>query len=131
MFSDEKDGFQEGDDEKIEHIAKLLVNKYGMGTPSILILETIRPMAFVGGELGRILLTPWLPLLGDEMEKSIHEYITTLAERDQLDKLVNRMEELIEEENEERKAKKMAESKDVSPSDNGVLKRLYNKIIGK
>jgi hypothetical protein len=102
-----------------------------MGTPSILILETIRPMAFVGGELGRILLTPWLPLLGDSLEKNIHGYITTLAQRDQLDKLVNRVEELIKEEDEERKSKKMAEIQDGPKNSEGIFKRLYNKILGK
>jgi len=102
-----------------------------MGTPSILILETIRPMAFVGGELGRILLTPWLPILGDNMEKTIHEYITTLTERDQLDKLVNRMEKLIKEENEEKQSKKIAEVKDGSKQNEGMFKRFYNKIVGK
>ena len=84
MFNDFADELPEDEEERIEHLAKLLVNKYGMGTPSILILETIRPMAFVGGELGRILLTPWLPLFGDNMERAINDYITTLAQRDQL-----------------------------------------------
>jgi len=131
MFNYETDGSQGTEEEKIDHIAKLLVKNYGMGTPSILILETIRPMAFVGGELGRILLTPWLPMLGDNMEKSIHEYITTLTQRDQLDKLVDRIEELIKEEDEERRSKKMAELKDGSKNDEGMFKRFYNKILGK
>ena len=52
MFNYEKDGSQGTEEEKIDHIAKLLVINYCMGTTSILILETIRPMAFVGGELG-------------------------------------------------------------------------------
>ncbi len=131
MFNDAADELPEDEEERIEHLAKLLVNKYGMGTPSILILETIRPMAFVGGELGRILLTPWLPLFGDNMERAINDYITTFAQRDQLEKLVSRMEELIDEENKERKSKKMAEQNDGSKNDEGILKRFYNKIIGK
>lgn len=120
----------EKEDERIDKLAKMLVKKFGMGTPSILILETMKPAAFVGGELGRILLTPWLPILGDEAEKSVHDYISTMVDRDNIEKLISRIEELMKEEDEELKAKKLAKKKE-SPSSEGILKRIYHRLIGK
>lgn len=120
----------EKEDERIDKLAKILVKKFGMGTPSILILETIKPAMFVGGELGRILLTPWLPILGADAERSVHDYISTLIDRDNVEKLISRIEELMKKEDEELKAKKLAKNKE-SPSSEGILKRIYRRLIGK
>lgn len=130
MFHKGSETPAEKDDERIDKLAKMLTKKFGMGTPSILILETMKPIMFVGGELGRILLTPWLPILGTDTERSVHDYISTIVDRDNTEKLISRIEELIKEEKEERKAKNLQKIKNHSSSE-GILKKIYRRLIGK
>jgi len=84
-------------DEKIEKLSNLIVKKYEMGTPLIYLLEMYKPAAFVGGELGKILISPWLPLFGTSSEQILREYIDLLQDRDNLEKLLKKIEELMQE----------------------------------
>jgi hypothetical protein len=94
------------DEEKINYLADLVVKRYGMGTPTIMILETLKPAAFVGGELGKIFLTPFFFLVEPQSEKRVREYITFLEDRDNLELFLQRIEFLMKQEDEKNKMKK-------------------------
>ncbi len=92
-------------DEKIDKLANLIVNKYEMGTPLLFLIEMYKPAAFVGGELGQILISPWLPLFGTSSEYILREYIDLLKDRDNLEKIMEKIEELMQEKKPEKKRK--------------------------
>ena len=119
----------ETDDERIDKIARFIVQKHGMGTPSILILETIKPAVFVGSELGKMLLRPWLPVVGESNEKKVDEYISMLSNRDNIENLLVRVEELMKEEDEANKAEKLRRSKEPKVHQS-LLKRILHWITG-
>jgi hypothetical protein len=82
-------------EERIERLAKMIVERFGMGTPALFLLEMYKPAAFVGGELGKVLLYPWLPLFGTSSEQIAREYIDLLEDRENLEKLLNKIEEFM------------------------------------
>ncbi|KPV64657.1 MAG: hypothetical protein AOA65_0872 [Candidatus Bathyarchaeota archaeon BA1] len=85
----------EREKELIDKIAKYIVD-YGMETPAILFLESVKPLAFVGGQLTLFYLAPFLPLVGRWGE----EAITLLQSRENVERLLQRVEELIKEKEE-------------------------------
>ncbi len=81
--------------ELIDKIAKYIVD-YRMETPAILFLESVKPLAFVGGQLATFYLAPFLPLVGRWGE----EAIALLQSRENVERLLQRIEELIKKEEE-------------------------------
>lgn len=84
-------------DATVKKIADLII-KYGMETPAILFFETIKPVAPVGGPLSRVMVAPWLHLIG----LNTRPYINTLEEPKNLEKLIK----ILEKSTNEKKEKK-------------------------
>jgi hypothetical protein len=103
MYNDIKN---KSDEEKINYLADLIVKRYGMGTPTLMMLETLKPAAFVGGELGKLFLAPFFFLLDPQSEKRVREYITFLEDRENLEIFLKRIEFLMKQEEEKNKMKK-------------------------
>jgi len=87
--------------EIIEKIAKKVVTRE-MDFPAALFFGAIRPLSPIGGQLVRFFLAPWTPLLGDLR----YEYISVLEKPENLEKLINRINELADQREEEKKRKK-------------------------
>jgi hypothetical protein len=109
------------DEEKINYLADLIVKRYGMGTPTLMMLETLKPAAFVGGELGKLFLAPFFFLLEPQSEKRIREYITFLEDRENLEIFLQRIEFLMKQEEEKNKMKKREKE----------TKNIFDKIVDK
>lgn len=62
----------------------------GMEFPAILILQTLKPFSYIGGELSILCLAPYLPLLEDKG----YEFIDTFEKRENIDVLVRSLERL-------------------------------------
>jgi len=74
----------------IEKIASFVVAE-GLEAAIIPILEFSRPFGWIGGQLGRFTVGPWLYLFGGSR---FIKYFSFLEKKENLDNLVNKIEEL-------------------------------------
>lgn len=79
-------------EEIIEKIARAIV-KSEMEAPAILFLETMMPMYYVGGNIARMLLGPYLPY-------PAHDYISVFEDKEAVKKILKRVEDLKREKDE-------------------------------
>lgn len=84
--------------------------EYKMETIAILTLESIKPWSFVGGELSRAALAPFLPALGETSGIFSEKMLRVFEERSNIEKLIKILEEQVKNEEEEKKRRK-AEAK--------------------
>ena len=96
-----RDASPEETKEIIEKIARKVVDR-GMDFPATLFFGTIRPLSPLGGQLARFFLAPWTPLLGDQR----YEYISVLEKPENLEKLINRINEVADQKEEEKRIEK-------------------------
>lgn len=80
-------------DELIEKIAQFVV-KHGMEIPAIFTIETSKPLAYTGAQFGMFYLSAFFPLLPGNLG---YNALGLLRDRANLEKLINRIEELKEE----------------------------------
>jgi hypothetical protein len=95
------------DKEKDEMIKKAAeaIYKYDMDLVAILVLETIKPLASVGGQLGRYLVAPFIPFVSDRTIP----YLATFQEKENVERLIKELEERGRQEEGLRKKLKEAE----------------------
>lgn len=82
----------EEEEEVIERVARYIVNKR-LEFPAGIILTGITPFSFIGGQLGRFFLSPYLFALGGPGEFG-NRLISTFEKRSNVKKLQERIEEL-------------------------------------
>jgi len=78
-------------DEEIEATIKKIVDriiKYGMETPAIMVLETIKPLSVIGGPMSRVFISPWLHMFG----LNTRPYVNTLEEPKNIEKIIKLLE---------------------------------------
>jgi hypothetical protein len=80
-------------DEIIEKTAEK-INKYGMETFAILTLESVKPLVYIGGEMSRLMISPFLPALGHNANELGENLINVFEERKNVEKLINILEEM-------------------------------------
>lgn len=84
-----------------------LIEQYKMEPLALLLLETMKPLVYVGGEFGRFFIAPLLPFLDHKPDAIIQ----TFQQRKNIDKLLLKIEGNMKEKNrkkrEERKELKM------------------------
>lgn len=97
-------GFFEGDTElSEEEIDEIIletarrIKKYGMEMPAIMTLESLKPLAFVGGELTRLTLSPFFPVFGPNIDLWGQKLIYVFEDKKNVDKLIVLLEELPDE----------------------------------
>ena len=74
------------------------IKKYGMEMAAIMALESLKPLVYVGGELTRLTLAPFFPVLGSTVDMWGEKLIDVFEERDNIDKLIRLLEEMPDEE---------------------------------
>lgn len=79
------------EEERLIQRAADLVSNYEMETPALLVLNMIKPLVYVGGEMGRFFIAPLLPFLNHKADAFIH----TFEQRKNIDKLIEIIEEKI------------------------------------
>jgi hypothetical protein len=75
-------------DEMITNVAETIY-KYDMDLVAILILESIKPLASVGGQLTRFMVAPFIPFIGD---KSM-PYLATFQNKENVERLIRILED--------------------------------------
>lgn len=104
-----KDTTPEEQDDIVKKTVRIL-EKYGMEVPAILILGSVKPLVYLGGQLGRYFLGPLLPFVGEREDALIQ----TFEKRDNIEKIIKMLEESKKIEKERKKAEKEASRKEES-----------------
>lgn len=73
------------------------IKRYGMEMAAIMALESLKPLVYVGGELTRLTLSPFFPVLGSTMDMWGEKLIDVFEERENIDKLILLLEKMSEE----------------------------------
>jgi hypothetical protein len=97
----------EDEDEIIRKIAER-VHKYGMDVAAILMIESIKPLTYIGSQMGRFFVSPFLPAFGDEIGMSGEKFLQVFERRENVEKLLNLLEEMTKEEDRQKKEAKEA-----------------------
>jgi len=80
--------------DEVLHGAAKRIQLYGMETVAILTLESIKPMVYVGGELSRVVLAPFLPALGPQYNMLGEKLIYVFEDRKNIEKLIQILEQM-------------------------------------
>lgn len=91
----------EEEEEIIKRFAETIY-KYDMDLVAILFLESIKPIASIGGQITRYMVAPFIPFLG---EKSM-PYLATFQNKENLEKLIQELERLSKQEKMEKDMRK-------------------------
>lgn len=91
----------------IQKIANVIFD-YEMDLVAILFLESIKPMASIGAHMGRYMVAPFIPFLG---QKSI-PYLATFEDRSNIEKLIKKLEDKNIKQKEEEEKRKKEKSRD-------------------
>ena len=84
---------EEETDEVILEAAKR-IKQYGMEMPAIMALESFKPLMYVGGELTRLSLAPFLSFFGSNVDMWGQKLITVFEEKGNVDKLILLLEKM-------------------------------------
>ncbi|MCR6623107.1 MAG: hypothetical protein NDF52_00610 [archaeon YNP-WB-062] len=94
--------------ELIDKIATEVV-KRGLETPAIMLLETFKPLSFIGAELAIFYLFPYIKAI--TTSPTVDEVTALFHDRSAVEDLIKRIEELVEIEKEKERAAKEARKK--------------------
>lgn len=95
----------EDEEEMIRKIAQK-IHAYGLDVAAILAIESIKPLSYIGTQMGRFFVSPFLPILGDDLGITGEKFLTIFENRDNVEKLIVAVEELSREKEERKKAEK-------------------------
>ncbi|MCW4012097.1 MAG: hypothetical protein NWF07_03795 [Candidatus Bathyarchaeota archaeon] len=98
--------------EEIEETLQATYDKiihFKMETMAILTLESIKPWSYVGGELLRAALAPIMPAFGEGLGLTSEKMLQVFEKRENIERLIQMIEESLQKEEAERRAKKKAE----------------------
>ena len=111
------------DKEKDEMIKKAAetIYKYDMDLIAILVLESIKPLASVGGQLSRFMIAPFIPFIGDRSMP----YLATFQNKENVERLIRILEDKSQED--ERKTAEARKEK----KQGGGWRRYVPWLIGK
>ena len=102
-MSSNKSDASEKEEALIEKVAKKIVDSE-WEAPAITLLQLIKPLAGIGGELGYFYLAPFLPLL----DNYGYDFLDTFEKRENLEKLTRRIEKLYKEREAEKKSQRQS-----------------------
>jgi ABC-type Zn2+ transport system substrate-binding protein/surface adhesin len=94
----------EEEDELIGKVAEK-IHQYGMEVAAILMLESVKPLTWVGSQMGRFFLSPFLPALGETVSIGGEKIFQVFEKHENVEKLIVKLEELASEEKEKPEAK--------------------------
>jgi len=98
-------------EEEVDEVLRKAAEKihlYGMETVAILTLESIKPVVYVGGELSRVVIAPFLPALGPQYDTLGDKLITIFENRKNIEKLIQMLEKIA-------RGEKTPKEEDVKP----------------
>jgi len=120
----------------LREIAKRIWD-YGMETAAIMFLETSKPIAFIGAQMGQAVLLPLLNFAGDVQMERGDKYLSVVQSKDNLEKLIQMLEYIAIHEklpepefSENRKEDQEVEtSPDPEPEDKGEERKGWKRFL--
>ena len=119
MFSDEELPPEEVE-KVLESISRKIVDREMDGFAKF-VLGMSWPFAFIGGQLGRVFISPYLFIFGDK-ESTVSKHIFIFEKRENVFKLIHKIEEITEEREKIKEEKRMQERDRNKGSENEVEK---------
>jgi len=95
----------EDEDEMIMKIAHK-IHEYGLDVAAVLMIESFKPLSYVGAQMGRFFVSPFLPALGENIGIGGEKLFQIFEKRENVEKLIKAVEELTREEEERKKVEK-------------------------
>ncbi len=80
------------EEEVLIHEMAQLIWGYGMETAAIMFLETSKPIAYIGAQMGQAVLLPLLNFMGDVPLEKGDKYLKVLQKKDCLENLIQVLE---------------------------------------
>ena len=115
----------EDEDEMIEKIAQK-IHEHDLNLIAMFMIDTLKPLSFIGANMGRVFVSPLLPALGDNTRNSGVKLLQIFENKDNIDKLLNAVEKLDKEEKQRKKAEK---AKNLEGKSQDTQKKWWNRII--
>ena len=80
------------EEEVLTHEMAQLIWGYGMETAAIMFLETSKPIAYIGAQMGQAVLLPILNFMGDVPLEKGDKYLKVIQKKDCLENLIQVLE---------------------------------------
>ena len=95
----------EDEDEMIGKIAQK-IHENGLDVAAILTIQSFKPMSFIGTQMGRVFISPFLPAFGENIGLTGEKLLQIFEKPENVEKLIKAVEELARKEGERKKAEK-------------------------
>ncbi len=103
------------EEERIIQATAEKIHSLQMETIAILLLESSKPLVYIGGELGRFLITPFIPAISEDLGIKTEKLFRIFEQRPNVEKLIKKIEAmLIEDEKKKKESKKKTENEQKS-----------------
>ncbi len=101
----------EEEDEMIGNIAHK-IHEYGLDIAAIIAIGSVRPLSFIGAQMGRFFISPFLPALGGNIGITGEKFFQIMEKQENVEKLIQTIEKMTQEEEEQKKAEKAKKLKE-------------------
>jgi len=108
----------EDEDEMIMKIAQK-IHDYGLDVAAVLMIESFKPLSYVGSQMGRFFVSPFLPAFGDNIEMQGEKIFQIFEKRENVEKLIKTVEELNQQKEEQEKIRKAKEREEKAKKETG------------
>lgn len=108
----------EDEDEMIMKIAQK-IHDYGLDVAAVLMIESFKPLSYVGSQMGRFFVSPFLPAFGDNIEMQGEKIFQIFEKRENVEKLIKTVEELNQQKEEQEKIRKANEREEKAKKETG------------
>ena len=115
----------EEEEEKVIRSVAKKIHQHGMEVAAIFMMESVKPLTFIGTQIGRFFLSPFLPTFGDNISIAGEKLFYVFEKHKNMEKLLTVLEELAKEEPE---PKKVVETT-VTESDEAPQKRGWRRFL--
>jgi hypothetical protein len=112
----------EEEEELIKKVAEE-IHKREMDAIAIILLQTFKPLSFIGAEMTRLFTFPYLPALGEENALSAEKMLHVFEKHENVERVLKTLEELADEDNKKRKEEKESRKKLRAASNKKGLRR--------
>ena len=114
----------EEEEEIIKRAAKE-IRKHGMEAAAILFLESSKPLTFIGAQMGRAFVSPFLPAFSEELGIKGEKLFLVLEKHENIEKLISTLEQMEKEES-KRKQEELEKKKD---KEGGAEKKGWRRFL--
>lgn len=124
----------EDEEELIDTIAKHVHNNR-LGDLASIVLETATPLSFIGTQMGRFFLSPFLPVFGENFDASSEKILHVFEKRANVEKLIQRIDQLDQdgkkrEKERKEEEKRLRQERGEEESGDGAQKKWWKRFFG-